>query len=190
VESESNLIEFSVARPDVVRAINQRWLINYWKHHLGEKAVPRWQEIEPSTLKTMSSHLSFLDVVGSGPAVRFQFRYQGAAVTAMHGSGNWRGKFLDEVMPPNRKRENLPAYRQTVASGRPVYTIYDVRDRNGLLVHYERLLLPFAGDGRTIDRILASFELVCEDGAFESNAIMISQSDPPTLRRAAVIELT
>lgn len=188
MEAEVNVIEFSGARPDVVRAINQRWLINFWKRHLGEQAVPRWQEIEPSTLKAMSSHLSFLDVLGTGPTVRFQFRYQGAAVSVMHGSADWRGKFLDEVMPAKRQRESLSAYRQTAVGGRPVYTIYDVRDRNGRLVHYERLLLPFAGDGRVVDRILASFELVCEDGAFDSDAIMISQSGQPVLRVAAIIE--
>jgi len=188
VGGESIAIEFSVARPDVVRAINQRWLLNFWKRHLGQQKIPRWQEIEPSTLKAMSSQLSFLDVVGSGEDLRFMFRYQGAAVTVMHGSVDWRGKYLDEVMPAERKRESLPAYRQAAVGGRPVYTIYDVRDCNERVVHYERLLLPFAGDGVAVDRILASFELVCEDGAFESHAIMISQENPPALRRAAIIE--
>src|SRR6185369_17222372 len=95
VGGESIAIEFSVARPDVVRAINQRWLLNFWKRHLGQQKIPRWQEIEPSTLKAMSSQLSFLDVVGSGEDLRFMFRYQGAAVTVMHGSVDWRGKYLD-----------------------------------------------------------------------------------------------
>lgn len=181
-------MNFSAARPDVVRAINQRWLINFWKRHLGEQRVPRWQAIEATNLSAMSSNLSFLDVIGSGEAARFQFRFQGATVSHIHGSDDWRGKFLDEVMPPARQVESLPAYRHAASSGRPVYTIHDVHDRNGRLVHYERLLMPFAGDGRTVDRILASFELVCEDGAFDSTAIMISQSAPPALRLAATIE--
>jgi hypothetical protein len=180
-------MNFSVARPDVVRAINQRWLLKFWKQHLGELRVPQWQAIEAANLSAMSANLSFLDVTGSDGNARFQFRYQGANVSHIHGSDDWRGKFLDEVMPPARQIESLPAYRQAV-HGRPVYTIHDVNDRNGRLVHYERLLLPFAADGRTVDRILASYELVCEDGAFDSHAIMISQSVPPALRLAATIE--
>ncbi len=181
-------MNFAVARPDVVRAVNQRWLINFWKRHLAGAHVPRWQAIEATNLSGMSSSLSFLDVIGDGEATRFQFRFQGAAVSHIHGSDDWRGRYLDEVMPPERRTESLPAYRHAAACGRPVYTIHDVRDRNSRLVHYERLLLPFAGDGRTVDRILASFELVCEDGAFDRQAIMISQSSPPDLKLAAMID--
>ena len=182
-------MKFAAARPDVVRAINQRWLIKFWKQHQGDLRVPQWQAIEAANLNAMSANLSFLDVTGSDGDARFQFRYQGATVSHIHGSDDWRGKFLDEVMPAARQTESLPAYRHAVHSGRPVYTIHDVNDRNGRLVHYERLLLPFAADGRNVDRILASYELVSEDGAFDSHAIMISQSAPPNLRLAATIEL-
>ena len=92
-------------------------------------------------------------------------------------------------MPAARHAEALAPYRHAAHNGRPAYTIHDVTDRNDRLVHFERLLLPFAADGRTVDRILASYELVCEDGAFDSHAIMISQSAPPNLRLAATIEL-
>ena len=180
-------MNFAVARPDVVRAINQRWLLKFWKQHLGEHSVPQWQAIEAANLRAMSANLSFLDVIGSGEAVRFQFRYQGATVSHIHSSDDWRGKFLDEVMPAARQIESLPAYRQAV-HGRPVYTIHDLNDRSGRLVHYERLLLPFAADGRTVDRILGSFELVCEDGAFDSHELILSQSTPPHLRLAVTIE--
>ena len=73
-------------------------------------------------------------------------------------------------------------------SGRPVYTIQDVADRQGRLVHHERLLLPFSRDGESVERILTSFEFVCPDGAFESRALMASQAVPPTLRLSATIE--
>jgi hypothetical protein len=181
-------MKFAVARPDVVRAINQRWLLKFWKQHLGDHSVPQWQAIEAANLSAMSANLSFLDVIGNGETARFQFRYQGAAVSQIHASDDWRGKFLDEVMPAARQIESLPAYRHAVHSGCPVYTIYDINDRNGCLVHYERLLLPFAADGRSVDRILASFELVSEDGAFDRDALMKTLNTPPILRLAATIE--
>ena len=75
-----------------------------------------------------------------------------------------------------------------VECGCPVYTIHDIFDRNGRPVHFERLLLPFAHDGRSVDRILASFEFFCPDGAFDSEALMQSQRRPPALRLSATIE--
>ena len=150
-------MKFAVARPDVVRAINQRWLLKFWKQHLGDHNVPQWQAIEAANLSAMSANLSLLDVNGNDGNARFQFRYQGATVAQIHGSGDCRGKYLDDLMPEARHTEGLAPYHQVVHSGRPVYTIHDVNDRNGRLVHYERLLLPFAADGRTVDRILGSF---------------------------------
>lgn len=179
---------FAVARPDVVRAINQRWLVKFWKRHLGDHSVPQWQAVEAENLTAMSANLSFLDVTGRDGPARFQIRFHGATIAQVYGSGDCRGKYLDEIMPAARHAAGLAPYRHAVHSGHPVYTIHDVTDRDGRLVHFERLLLPFAADGRTVDRILASFEFICEDGAFDGHALMTSQSAPPILRLSATIE--
>jgi hypothetical protein len=68
-----------------------------------------------------------------------------------------------------------------------VYTILDITDRGGRLVHAERLLLPFARDGETVDRILAAFEFFCADGAFDADALL-QRSEEPVLRLSALIE--
>ena len=70
----------------------------------------------------------------------------------------------------------------------PVYTIHDLIDGDGRLVHYERLLLPFGSDGAGIDRILASFEFICADGAFDAQKLLMKQAEPPVLRLAATID--
>jgi len=31
---------FPESRPDVVRAINQHWLLNFWNRHIGTQRVP------------------------------------------------------------------------------------------------------------------------------------------------------
>ncbi len=56
------------------------------------------------------------------------------------------------------------------------------------MIHFERLLLPFARDGQTVDRILAAFEFVCVDGEFDSSALRSALEAPLTLRLSAVIE--
>lgn len=181
-------MNFPIARPDVVRAINQRWLLKFWKRHLGAHSVPQWQAVEAENLSAISANLSFLDVSGSDGDTRFQIRYHGATIAQVYGAGDCRGKYLDGIIPAARHANGLAPYRHVVRDGRPVYTIHDVIDRNGRLVHYERLLLPFAADGQIVDRILASFEFICADGAFDGRDLMTSQGSPPALRLSATIE--
>ena len=61
-------------------------------------------------------------------------------------------------------------------------------DRGGRLVYYERLLLPFTRNGEGVDRILAAFEFVCPDGAFDGRDLMKTPAAPPRLRLCATIE--
>lgn len=179
---------FQVAQPDAVRAVHQRWLLNLWMQHLQGHPVPRWQTVSVDSLSSMADNLSVLDVIGGNGAARFAIRYHGAMLGRLYDSADCRGRFLDEVLPPDASARALPTYHRTVECGSPVYTIHDVTDRNGRPVHFERLLLPFARDGQTVDRILASFELFCPDGAFESAALMKRQPKTPALRFAATID--
>lgn len=179
-------MQFTPSRADVVRAINQRWLLKFWQRHLGEDRVPQWQAVEAENLSNIADQLSFLDVTRSSGRLRFIIRFHGAMVGEVYGSADCRGRYLDEIIP-NPAQAQAP-YLQTVESGCPVYTIHDVTDRDRRTVHYERLLLPFGRDGRTVDRILASFEFVCTDGVFNRQALMVSQTTPPRLRLSAMIE--
>ena len=56
-------MEFEASRPDVVRAVNQRWLLKVWTRHLDGQRVPRWQAVEAERLAGVQENLSFLDVV-------------------------------------------------------------------------------------------------------------------------------
>ena len=181
-------MDFKAARPDVVRAINHRWLLKFWQRHQGTGRVPQWQAIEAENLTRVSASLSFLDVVGEGDAARFQIRFHGAMIAKVYGVIDGRGRFLDEVIPAKNHGTGIVPYFQALKTGCPVYTIHDVTDRNNRLIHFERLLLPFSHDGENIDRILASFEFICEDGAFDSGDLMTTLTVPPALRLSATIE--
>jgi hypothetical protein len=181
-------MNFTAARPDVVRAINQRWLLKFWKRHLGAHRIPQWQAVEAENLSRMSDSLSFLDVTGTNSGMQFQVRFHGETIGRVYGSPDCRGRYLSEIIPASRRAEGLAPYKQAVADGCPVYTIHDVTDSAGRVVHFERLLLPFARDGKIVDRILASFEFVCLDGAFDGRALMQIQSATPALRLSARIE--
>ena len=181
-------MNFAVARPDVVRAINQRWLLKFWKRHLGTHRVPQWQVVETENLTRLSANLSFLDVTGSDGNVRFQIRFHGAAVAQVYGATDCRGKYIDEIIPVANHATGLAPYHRALEGGHPVYTIRDITDRNGRLIHFERLLLPFARDGENVDRIMASLELICLDGAFDGPDLLKLQTVPSALRLSATIE--
>jgi hypothetical protein len=181
-------MDFGVARSDVVRAINQRWLLKFWKRHLGANRVPQWQSVQADSLSRIADNLSFLDIIHNGEQLRCQIRFHGALVGRVFGAADCRGRFLYDSLPDEQRAQKLGPYREAVNTGRPVYTVHDITDRTGRLVHYERLLLPFSNDGETVDRMLTSFEFICPDGAFDGNGLMQTQAAPPIQRMSVTIE--
>jgi hypothetical protein len=180
-------MQFSASRPDVVRAINQRWLLKRWKEQLGNNRIPQWKAVGTEELTRIASNLSILEVSGGDGTARFRVRFHGETIGRVYGSADCSGKYLDEIIPPERQKEGLAPYHQVLESSQPVYTVHDVTDRNGRLVHYERLLLPYAHSGASVDHILASLEFICPDGAYDSLELMTLPSAPPKLRLSATI---
>src|SRR5215207_530077 len=123
-------MDFKAARPDVVRAINQRWLLKFWKRHQGTSRIPRWQAVEAENLTRVSANLSLLDVSGQGDAARFQIRFHGETIAKVYGSADCRGQYVDDIIPAKNHPTGLAPYHQTLKTGCPVYTIHDVTDRN------------------------------------------------------------
>jgi hypothetical protein len=178
---------FPDSRPDVIQAINQRWLLNFWNRHLGIHRVPQWQAIEAENLTRMADNFSFLDVTGGEGAARLLIRFYGATICRVYGLSDPRGRYLDEVVRTANCPTGLKPYYRAIETGRPVYTIHDFADCDGRLVHSERLLLPFSGDGERVDRLLAAFEFIAPEGAFEQRDQLTLRTAPPALRMAATI---
>lgn len=181
-------MNFELAQPDAVRAINQRWLLKFWKRHLTADGMPQWQAVEAENLSRVSDNISFLDVTGDGEVKRFRIRLHGAGIAKVYGEPDCSGRFLDDVIPRERHPTGLMPYYRAYSTGQPVYTICDVRDKNGRLIMFERLILPFRSDGQTVERILSSFEFICEDGAYDSAALVKLKYGAQTLRLCAMID--
>jgi hypothetical protein len=179
-------MHFQAARPDVIRAINQRWLLKYWEEARGGERLPPWRELKDRAFGAMSANLSFTDVVGSNGDMRFLIRYHGSRIGEAYGS-DCHGRHLDEILPAAFRDAALATYRHVVTTAQPVYTSVDVSDSDGRLVYYERLLLPFGRDRTHVDRILASLELVSPDGAFNRRNLMTSTT-PSAFKVCATIQ--
>jgi len=180
-------MQFINSRPDVVRSINQRWLLSHWNALRASARLPVWRHVETQELAAMSANLAFFDVIESGGETRFFTRFRGGRIDEAFGDTG-QGKFLDENLPPLYREPVLTTYRQVLVTHLPVYTIADARDRDGRIVHFERLLLPFSRDGVEIDRILASLEIVSPEGAFDNRDIIHAAPKPPSFALCATIQ--
>lgn len=181
-------MNFQTIRPDAVRAINQRWLLKFWKRSRNADEIPSWQSVEAENLSRVLDNVSFLDVTGDGEVKRFRIRRHGTGVAKVYGEPDCSGRFLDDVIPRERHPTGLMPYYRAYSTGQPVYTICDVKDKIGRLIHFERLILPFRGDGQAVEHILSCFEFVCEDGAYDVTALIKLQSGAQTLRLCAMID--
>jgi hypothetical protein len=104
-----------------------------------------------------------------------------------YGSADCRGKFLDEILPATYLNAALSTYHQVIDARLPVYTVADMRDPAGRIVHYERLLLPFSQQGLEVNGILASLETVSPEGDFEHRGLMKAPSRPPAFALCTTI---
>jgi hypothetical protein len=163
-------MDFTRSRPDVVRSVTQRWLVNNWLRLRGNRSCPAWDDLDTDELKPQADTVMFCDVVANGGLPRFLIRYHGERIAQSYG-GDCVGKFLDEVLPPAWRDGAMATYREAVRGQHPVYNVVDTRDPDGRLVHMERLLLPFSQNGDAPDRVLASIETVSLDGKFDQHGL-------------------
>ena len=180
-------MNFMSSRPDVVRSSSQRWLLSYWDRLRGANALPRWEGFEAEELAAMAESLSIQDVIGNDGKARFMIRFHGKRIAEAYGS-LCQGRFLDEILPPLYRDAALSTYYRVLTTKLPIYTIADTHDRDGRIVHYERLLLPFSHDDVAIDRILASLETVSPEGEFDNRDLLKCPLNAPAFALCTTIQ--
>jgi hypothetical protein len=150
--------------------------------------LPTWQGLQPQSLAIPPDDLSLTEVVAANGSERFRICFHGTRVATLYGRTTCVGKCLDEILPAAALPAALATYRHVVATRMPVYTVSDMRDRAGRIVHYERLLLPFCGNGASVERILASLETVSPEGAFDKDGLMTALPKPPAFALCTTIQ--
>ncbi|MGH6768904.1 MAG: PAS domain-containing protein [Xanthobacteraceae bacterium] len=162
--------------------------MNHWNSLRGNNPLPNWQDLRLEGIAVPLDDLSYTQVIGLDGAARYQIQFHGERIAEAYGRVNCVGKFLDEILPATYRDMALSTYHRAVSGGLPVYTVLDLRDGSGRIVHYERLLLPFSMDGANVERILASLETVSPEGAFENRELMTSPARPPAFALCATIQ--
>jgi hypothetical protein len=181
-------MEFMQSGPDIVRSNTQRWLLDCWAKFRGHGSLPIWPGLNPGDFTVPLENLAVIQIVGDAGDMRFRIEFHGKRLVEAFGPVDCVGKCLDEILPPAYQSSALATYRQVANGKAPVYTVADMRDSAGRIVHHERLLLPFSMGGTDVERILASIEAASPEGPFELRDLMKSPIRPPVIALCATIQ--
>ena len=130
--------------PEISRAIA------YWREKKGVRALPGRGDIDPLDFAAYLPRVMMAEV--SYDPLEFRYRVAGTGVFKMHG----------EELTRKRARDLLPAefgalihahYCEVIARRAPLLHLIQL-DTGETTTSYARIILPLAGDGTTIDRLL------------------------------------
>jgi PAS domain len=135
------------AHPKIVQ------LHDYWRHAVPPgSGLPGRKHIDPTEIPTLLEHLWLLDVVGAPP--RFRYRLRGGAAQRVGLPGHV-GDFMDQFFKGGPTDERLDHLRFVVAARQPKWFRGEPRLKHKTeIAELERLHLPLAADGQTVDMIL------------------------------------
>jgi len=134
-----------------IRLLHEHWL----GLHPAPGVLPGRQHFDPADVPSLLPYLWLADVQRA--PLRFRYRLLGTEHTHVFGR-DYAGHWLDETHP---QIEASPGYRQYLAAiqeGRVGYRRGHTLFSPALPREYrwiERLLLPLARDGKTVDMLLA-----------------------------------
>lgn len=129
-----------------------RAMIDYWQSIHPEGGLPGRRDFEPANVKPYLATIRLVDV--EGPPYRFRVRLAGTEITEFYRvdhTGRWFDEFVDDFEGSETSRDLIdvvetrrPGWRRGVSR--------IVRDRE--FQTFERLILPFAKDGKNVDMLL------------------------------------
>lgn len=131
-----------------------RCLADYWRAaRPAPGLLPGRQHLDPAEIPKLLPWLCLFDVARPGP--RFRYRLVGTALVRMMDQDP-TGRWLDEVHPAFRGSVAYPQFVEVAEDAVPDYwrgrpSFHTTKD----FVSMERLLLPLARDGRTVDMLVS-----------------------------------
>ena len=180
-------MEFESAQPSIVKSIKQRDLLNIWlRLYARNQTLPRMDEYQPDRIEDELPDLVFYTVDVREPTPRLTIQSDGTRMSNAYGNTG-KGRFLDEYLGARLAPLVMPVYYKCIERRLPAYTISNIDDIYGRIVAYERLLLPFAEDGK-VTHIIASLKTISEDGGFEIRNLMRGSDTLPVPKLRAIID--
>jgi hypothetical protein len=126
-------------------------LARYWERARGQRAMPRWRDIDPGEIKPLLPHL----LVSRYEWNPFRVRYVIVGTwLAQFAGGDFTGRYLDELDFSGEDTDWLAHHQRFIAEGRPTFGICRFVTQSRLERDYESGMFPIAGEDGTIERSL------------------------------------
>jgi hypothetical protein len=128
----------------------------YWQSKAPAGVLPGRQHIDPIEIPRLLTHTALYDVVRQGDDFRFRLRLLGTGVAEAFGADN-TGQFVDQIMPPEAYPALHATYSELVRQRTPQYWQRNLPYANRDFLAVQRLALPLAADGNTVDMIMSYY---------------------------------
>lgn len=133
---------------------DHRQLFEYWQSKATPSRLPGRADIDPVEMRNLLPRLALIDVVHGHGKLDFRYRLTGTEIVERAGRDP-TGKSFQELYSGDYLETAIATYRQVVETGKPILserTFPLVPGREFL--RYDRLILPLASDGETVDMII------------------------------------
>ncbi len=129
-----------------------RRLYDYWRSKAPAGGLPGRADIDPVEIPDLLPSVALIDVLRDGGEPRFRYRLAGTEIVGRAGRDP-TGKTFEELYEGDYLQSAHATYRAIVESGEHFLSSRSfpaTKDH----VAYERLILPLAADGRTVDMLI------------------------------------
>ncbi len=147
-----NLDDFA----NTLRDNRHRRAFAYWRSKAPEGRLPGRRDIDPLDVPDLLPWLTLVDAIWEGTRLRLRCRLIGTEVVTRFGR-DITGLYAEEAYPGDYLAQALETYGAIIESRRPYLSRHRIPIEGRENAEYDRLILPLAADGDTVDMFLACF---------------------------------
>ncbi|HEX2115262.1 MAG TPA: PAS domain-containing protein [Alphaproteobacteria bacterium] len=141
---------------DAIHSKRLRELYAYWRSK-AKGCWPSRADIDPAEIPHLLPYVFLVDV--ERDPQRFRFRLIGTQICAWSGR-DVTGMYVDDPAYGPRGPEVIRQYAEVIARGLPFYIERPASRPERDYAYYDRIALPLAQDGRTVDMLLCAADML------------------------------
>ena len=115
--------------------------------------MPTRRDIDPTEIPQLLPNVQMIDVIGNG--ARYRYRLIGTELVAAFGR-EYTGKFVDELLPPERRYSVELAGRMVCDTGSPVFLHNRYWTSRDTTIAANRVYAPLSDNGRDVSVLLSA----------------------------------
>jgi hypothetical protein len=142
---------------DAIHSAKLRQLYAYWRSKAAGSRLPSRTDIDPAEIPQLLPYVFLVDVERNPQ--RFRFRLIGTQICAWAGR-DITGMYVDDPAYGPRATEVARQYGEVVARGLPFYIEQPASRPERDYAFYDRVVMPLAQDGRTVDMLLCGADML------------------------------